>query len=99
MLGNKIKRYPNTALIKGNDVITDEKLLAETFYNYFVNVVLGLAINIVDDNSDKGDASYYNNHSSIINIKHFLSKFQCGFRQGFNTQHCLLIIKEKLRKI
>ena len=29
----------------------------------------------------------------------FLSKFQCGFRKGFSTQHCLLVMIEKLRKI
>ena len=27
-----------------------------------------------------------------------LSKYQCGFRKGFSTQHCLLTIIEKLRK-
>ena len=27
-----------------------------------------------------------------------LSKYQCGFRKGFSTQHCLLAIIEKLRK-
>ena len=26
------------------------------------------------------------------------SKFQCGFRKGFNTQHCLLAMVEKWRK-
>ena len=26
------------------------------------------------------------------------SKFQCGFRKGFNSQHCLLIMAEKWRK-
>ena len=25
----------------------------------------------------------------------FLSKFQCGFRQGFGTQYCLLVMIEK----
>ena len=30
---------------------------------------------------------------------YFLSKFQCGFQQGFSTQHCLLVMIEKLRKI
>ena len=55
-------------------------------------------MNIVDDYSGKGDVSYHDNHLSIITINHFLSKFQCGFRQGFNTQHCLLIMIEKLRK-
>ena len=29
----------------------------------------------------------------------FLSKFQCGFQQGFSTQHFLLIMIEKLREI
>ena len=24
-----------------------------------------------------------------------LSKFQCGFRKGFSTQHCLLLMSEK----
>ena len=27
-----------------------------------------------------------------------LSKYQCGFRKGFSTQHCLLVMIEKLRK-
>ena len=27
-----------------------------------------------------------------------LSKYQCGFRKGFSTQHCLLAMTEKLRK-
>ena len=28
-----------------------------------------------------------------------LSTFQCGFRQGFSTQHCLLVMVEKMKKI
>ena len=27
-----------------------------------------------------------------------LSKYQCGFRKGFSTQHCLLAMIENLRK-
>ena len=27
----------------------------------------------------------------------FLAKYQCGFLQGFKTQHCLLVMIEKLR--
>ena len=27
-----------------------------------------------------------------------LSKYQCGFRKGFSTQHCLLAMIEKQRK-
>ena len=29
----------------------------------------------------------------------FLSKYQWGFRQRFSSQHCLLVMIEKLRKI
>ena len=29
----------------------------------------------------------------------FLSKFQCGFRQGFSTQHWLLVLIGKFREI
>ena len=28
-----------------------------------------------------------------------LSKYQCGFRQGYNTQHCLLVMIEKWKEI
>ena len=28
-----------------------------------------------------------------------LSKYKCGFRQGYNTQHCLLVMVEKLKEI
>ena len=28
----------------------------------------------------------------------FLSKYKCGFRKGFNAQHCLLAMLEKWKK-
>ena len=28
-------------------------------------------------------------------FNHILSKWQCRFREGFRTQHCLLVMKEK----
>ena len=31
-------------------------------------------------------------------FNHILSKWQCGFRKGFNTQHCFLVMTEKWRK-
>ena len=31
-------------------------------------------------------------------FNHVLSKSQCGFRESFSTQHCLLVITEKWRK-
>ena len=37
-----------------------------------------------------------------ISNKYFeslLSKFQCGFKQGFSAQNCLLVMVEKMKKI
>ena len=67
--GNKISGNPNIALVENNDLITDEKSLAETFNDYFVNVVSNIGINILEDKSGKGDVSDYDNHPSIITIK------------------------------
>ena len=35
---------------------------------------------------------YYQMHNYIESK---LSKFQCGFRKGFNAQHCLIVMIEK----
>ena len=69
LFGNKIKGNPNVVLGESNDLITDEKLLAEAFNDFFINVVSNLGINITDDKSGKGDVSNYDNHPSIITIK------------------------------
>ena len=34
----------------------------------------------------------------IIYMDKFLSKYQCGFRKGYNTQHCLLAMTDKQKK-
>ena len=73
LFGNNIKGNPNIALVESNDLTTDEKSLAETFNNYFVNVVSNLGINILDDKSGKGDVSNYDNHPSIITIKQHIT--------------------------
>ena len=65
--------------------------------------------------NDKKDKSNYRSISILSNISKiyerciqtqlneyfakFLSKFQCGFRKGFSTQHCLLVMIANLRKI
>ena len=33
-----------------------------------------------------------------IYFENVFSKFQCGFRKGFSTQQCLLLIIEKWKK-
>ena len=48
---NKIKGNPNIALVESNDVITDDKSLAETFNHYFLNAVSYLGIITLDDKS------------------------------------------------
>ena len=73
LFGNKIKGNPNIALVENNDLITDEKSLAETFNDYFVNVLSNLGINILDYKSGKGDVCNYDNHPSIITIKQYIT--------------------------
>ena len=41
------------------------------------------------------DAFIVNYTISLIKI--FFSKYQCGFRKGFNTQHALLVMIEKMK--
>ena len=75
MFGNKIKGNPNVALVKGSDLITNEKSLPETFNNYFVNVHSNLGINFLVGNSGKVDVFNYDNHPSILTIKqHMIDK-------------------------
>ena len=50
LFGNKIKGNPNIALVESNDLITDEKSLAETFNHYFVNVYFSSIINVLEPN-------------------------------------------------
>ena len=71
--GNKIGGNPNIALVESNVLITDEKSLAETSNNYFVNVASNLGINILDGKSGKGDVSNYDNDPSIITIKQHIT--------------------------
>ena len=70
---NKIKGNPNVTLVEGNILIADEKLLAETFNGYFVNVVLKLGVNMFEDNSSKDDVSNYDNHPSITSTKQHIT--------------------------
>ena len=54
---NKIKMNPNITLAEPNNFVTNEKSLAETFNDFFVNVVSNPGVNMRDDSSDKGDVS------------------------------------------
>ena len=39
IVGNKIKCKSQIALVEDNNLVTDEKVLAETFNKFFVNVL------------------------------------------------------------
>ena len=73
LFGNKIKGNPIIALVESNDLIADEKSLAETFNDYFFNVISSLGINTLDDKSGNGGVSNYDNHPSIMNIKQHIA--------------------------
>ena len=40
----------------------------------------------------------YLNNQMYIYFHQFLFKYQCSFRQGYNTQHCLLMMIEKWKE-
>ena len=89
LFGHKIKGNPNIALVESNDLIADEKSLAETFNDYFVYVVSNLRINILDDKSGKGDVSNYDNHPSIITIKQHITDKKKGLERLLKVKFLL----------
>ena len=92
---NKIKRNPNIVLVKDN-LITNEKLLAETFNYYFVSVVANLGVN---NNSVKSGVSNYDNYSSIISIKqHITSKNKVFWCRKVTKEEISSAIKTLNRK-
>ena len=94
MFGNKIKRNPNIGLVENNDLITDEKSLAETFNHYFVNIASNLVVNMLDDDSGKGDYSNYDNHPSIISVKqHIADKNKVFSFRNVTTEELFSAIK------
>ena len=44
MVGDKIKYKSQIALVEGNNLVTDDKVLAEMFNKFFVNVTATLEI-------------------------------------------------------
>ena len=77
MFRNKIKCKSQLALVEDNNLVTDDKVLARTFNNFFVNVAATLGIKYEKLPSNYDDSNYnldeliirYNNHPSILAIK------------------------------
>ena len=66
---------------EGNEVITDDGKLAETFNEYFVNIVLSLGITSFHENNDDVDNDNIDNsitkfegHPSVVPIKEQMKK-------------------------
>ena len=77
LFGNKIKCKSQIALVEGNNLVADDKVLAKTFNKFFVNVAASLGIKYEKLPSNYDDSNYnpdeliirYDDHPSILAIK------------------------------
>ena len=83
---NKNKGNKTIALEKGNEVITDDAKLAQTFNEYFVNIIPSLGIISFHENNDNINNDNIDNiiikvesHQSIITIKEQMKKYNKTF--------------------
>ena len=87
MFGNKIKCKSQIALAEGNNLVTDDKVLAKTFNKFFVNVAATLGIKYEKLPSNYDNRNYnidelfvrYNDHPSILAIKNKCTELNSTF--------------------
>ena len=87
LFGNKIKCKSQIALVEGNNLVTDDKVLAQTFNKFFVNVAATLGIKFEKLPSNYDDSNYnldeliirYNDHPSIIAIENKFTELNSIF--------------------
>ena len=87
LFGNKIKCKSQVALVEGNDLVTDDKVLAKTFNKFFVNVAATLGIKYEKLLSNYDNSNYnldelimrYNDHPSILIIKNKCTELNSSF--------------------
>ena len=87
MFENKIKRKSQIALVEGNNLVTDDEVLAKTFNTFSVNVAITLGIKYEKLPSDYDDSNYdldeliiiYNDHPSILAIKNKCTELNSTF--------------------
>ena len=104
--GNKNKGNKTIALDEGNQMITDDGKFAQTFNEYFVNIVPSLGVtsfheNNDDVNNDNIDNSItkFEGHSSIVAIKEQIKNYNKTFTfHNVNTDKVVSIIKIKRKK-
>ena len=87
---------------EGNEVITDDRKLTQTFNEYFVNILSNLGItsfheNNVDVNNDNIDNTItkFKGHPSIVDIKEQMKNYNKTFTfQNVSTDKVALDIKK-----
>ena len=102
IFGNKNKGNKTVALEEENEVITDDGKLAQTFNEYFVNIVPSLGItpfheNTDDINNDNIDniITKFEGHLGIVAIIEQMKKYNKTFTfQNVSTDKVASIIKK-----
>ena len=87
LFGNKIKSESQIALAEGNNLVTDDKVLAKTFNKFFVNVAATLGIKYEKFSSNYHSTNCnldqliirYNDHPSILAIKNKCTELNSTF--------------------
>ena len=100
IFGNRNKGNKTIALEEGNEVITDDGKLAQTFNEYFVNIVPSLGITFFHENNDNINNNIDNiiikfgGHRSIVAIKE-MKKYNKTFTfQNVTTDKVASVIKK-----
>ena len=83
---HKTKSTVSITLKENNTIVENQDEVANIFNNFSSVSNLAVLSKIFEKIMSKQLSTFF---------KNILSKFQCGFRKGYSTQHCLLIILEK----
>ena len=83
---DKTKSAVSITLKENNIIVENQNDVANIFSNFSLVCIFAVLSKIFEKIMSKQLSNFF---------KNILSKFQCGFRKGYSTQHCLLIILEK----
>ena len=104
IFGNKNKGNKTMALEERNEVITDDGKLAQTFNEYFVNIVPSLGITSFHKNNNVNNdidntITKFEGHPSIVAIKEQMKKYNKTFTfQDVSTDKVASITKKSNSK-
>ena len=83
---DKTKSAVSITLKENDTIVENQNEVANNFNNFCPVSSLAVLPKIFEKIMSKQLSTFF---------KNILSKFQCGFRKVYSTQHCLLIILEK----